>query len=141
MIVKIKTSCKLPRYQTPGSSGMDIHASLEEPIWLFEDAVPTLIPTGLFMEIPCGYEAQIRSRSGLAMDGIVVQNSPGTVDSDYRGEIKVMLKNTGGPAYRIQPLDRIAQIVFAPVERVRFEEVEELYSTKRGSYGFGSTGK
>ena len=136
-IIKSK-DVKLPRYQTVGSSGMDLHAYISDPIWIYKNTVEA-IPTGLYMEIPQGYEGQIRSRSGLALKGISVANSPGTIDSDYRGEVKVLLKNSL-PAYRIKPGDRIAQIVFAEVSKVIWDEVEELNGTDRDKGGMGSTG-
>lgn len=131
----------LPGYATPGSSGMDIRASLNEPKTLrpFERA---LIPTGLFIELPQGYEAQIRPRSGLAIkQGITCLNSPGTVDSDYRGEIKIILINLSGEEQVIQPGDRIAQMIIQQVERGVLTEVKELEVTERNDGGFGHTGK
>ena len=131
----------LPEYATSGSSGMDIRASLDEPRTLrsFERA---LIPTGLFIELPNGYEAQIRPRSGLAIkQGITCLNSPGTVDSDYRGEIKIILINLSGEEQVIQPGDRIAQMIIQQVERGVLTEVKELEVTERNEGGFGHTGK
>ena len=127
-----------PRYETANSAGMDLRAN--------EDAVikkgsSVVIGTGLFMEIPKGYEGQIRSRSGLAAKKqIIVLNSPGTIDSDYRGEIKIILINLGKSHYSVLKGDRIAQIVFAPCEQMKFKSVEFLEDTDRGSGGLGSTG-
>lgn len=131
----------LPTYATPGSSGMDIRAQLETPITL-QPLERELIPTGLFIELPNGYEAQVRPRSGLAVkQGITCLNSPGTIDSDYRGEIKVILINLSQQEQVIQPGDRIAQIVFQKVARGTWIGVEELVVTKRNEGGFGHTGK
>jgi dUTP pyrophosphatase len=131
----------LPEYATTGSSGMDIRANLETSQTLepFERA---LIPTGLFIELPEGYEAQIRPRSGLAIrHGITCLNSPGTVDSDYRGEIKIILINLSQEKQVIQPGDRIAQMVFQKVEKITWKESGELQVTARNTGGFGHTGK
>ena len=131
---------ELPAYQTLGSSGMDLRAGIEEsiPIGSGEGAV---IPTGLKMEIPIGYEGQVRTRSGLAANhGLTVLNSPGTIDADYRGEVKVILMNLGGETVNIDRGDRIAQLVIAPVTRVVIAEVDEVDETSRGEGGFGSTG-
>ena len=130
----------LPEYATSGSSGMDIRASLTETIFL-EPLERQLIPTGLFAEIPEGYEIQIRPRSGLAFkQGITCLNTPGTIDSDYRGEIKVLLINLSNEKQAIQPGDRIAQIVVAQVEKANLIAVEIIDETERGAGGFGSTG-
>ncbi|NLD05256.1 MAG: dUTP diphosphatase [Synergistaceae bacterium] len=140
MKVKIKADAgiSLPSYATPGSSGLDLRA-----------AQPAVIPsgergcvgTGLYLEMPLGCEAQVRPRSGLALKhGITVLNTPGTIDSDYRGEIKVILINHGKQDFSIEPGDRIAQIVFAEVTQVDLEKAEELDKTERSSGGFGSTG-
>jgi dUTP pyrophosphatase len=131
----------LPEYATAGSSGMDIRANLEmaQTLRPFERA---LIPTGLFIELPVGYEAQIRPRSGLAIKhGITCLNSPGTVDSDYRGEIKIILINLSQEEQVIQPGDRIAQIIFQKVEKIMWKESGELQVTIRNTGGFGHTGK
>ena len=131
----------LPEYATPGSSGMDIRASLDGPktLQIFERA---LIPTGLFIEIPIGYEAQIRPRSGLAIkQGITCLNSPGTIDSDYRGEIKIILINLSGEEQVIQSGDRIAQMIIQKIEKGILKEVNELVVTERNEGGFGHTGK
>jgi dUTP pyrophosphatase len=131
----------LPEYATIGSSGMDIRASLKEPKTL-QSLERALIPTGLFIELPKGYEAQIRPRSGLAIkQGITCLNSPGTIDSDYRGEIKIILINLSGEEQVIQPGDRIAQMIIQKVERGILTEVKELVVTERNEGGFGHTGK
>jgi dUTP pyrophosphatase len=131
----------LPKYATEGSSGMDITAHLKEPI-LLQSLERCLVPTGLFIEIPQGYEAQIRPRSGLAIkQGITCLNTPGTIDSDYRGEIKIILINLSGEAQLIQPGERIAQMVIQKVEKAIWQEVTILQDTTRNSGGFGSTGK
>ncbi|MFL7792092.1 MAG: dUTP diphosphatase [Anaerolineae bacterium] len=130
----------LPAYATPGSAGMDLCAAVEEPLVL-EPGKRALVPTGLRIALPEGYEAQIRPRSGLAIkDGITVSNAPGTVDSDYRGEVKVGLVNLSDEAYTIRRGDRIAQMVVAPVTRVAWQPVPSLDETERGAGGFGSTG-
>lgn len=132
---------KLPIYMTEGSAGMDIHAHIDESIEL--DSLERMaIPTGIKMEIPVGYEVQIRPRSGLAIKhGITMVNTPGTIDSDYRGEIKVLLINLSKDRYKIEPNERIGQIVLQKVYKMEFIEVEELEDTTRGSGGFGHTGK
>ncbi|MDB4936205.1 MAG: Deoxyuridine 5-triphosphate nucleotidohydrolase [Labilithrix sp.] len=130
----------LPRYQTPGSAGMDLHAALTDPI-LVQPRARAKIPTGLSVAIPHGYEGQVRPRSGLAAKhGITVVNTPGTVDSDYRGEVIVVLVNLGTEPVTIAPLDRIAQIVFARHEIATLVEVSDLDETERGAGGYGSTG-
>ena len=131
----------LPGYATIGSAGMDINAFLTEPVTLkpFERQ---LIPTGLFIELPENFEIQIRPRSGLALkQGITCLNTPGTIDSDYRGEIKVLLINLSNENQTIQNNDRIAQMVLAKTEKAKFTLVEKIDSTKRGEGGFGHTGK
>jgi dUTP pyrophosphatase len=130
----------LPAYATLGSSGMDIRASIVEPMVL-QPAERVLVPTGLFVEIPLGYEIQIRPRSGLAIkQGITCLNTPGTIDADYRGEIKVILINLSNEPQAIHPADRIAQMVVQKVEQVQWVAVSELSGSDRGSGGFGSTG-
>ncbi len=130
-----------PQYATVASAGLDLRANLEEPIKL-GSLEKEIVPTGLFMELPVGYEAQVRPRSGLAFKhGITVLNSPGTIDADYRGEIKVILVNLSKEAFVIEDGERIAQMVIAAHEQAEWEEVEELGSTERGAGGFGSTGK
>ena len=131
----------LPGYATTGSAGMDINAFLKEPVTLkpFERQ---LIPTGLFIELPENFEIQIRPRSGLALkQGITCLNTPGTIDSDYRGEVKVLLINLSNENQTIQNNDRIAQMVLAKTEKAKFTLVEKIDSTKRGEGGFGHTGK
>jgi len=131
----------LPEYATLGSSGMDIRASIVEPMVL-QPAERVLVPTGLFVEIPLGYEIQIRPRSGLAIkQGITCLNTPGTIDADYRGEIKVILINLSAEPQTIHPADRIAQMVVQKVEQVQWIAVAELSDSDRGTGGFGSTGK
>ena len=131
----------LPQYATKGSSGMDIRASLDIPVRL-QPLERTMIPTGLFVEIPNGYEIQIRPRSGLAIkQGITCLNTPGTIDSDYRGEIKVILINLSSEEQVINHGDRIAQMIVQRTERAAFEQVEFLNETERAAGGFGHTGK
>ena len=131
----------LPQYATSGSSGMDIRASLDIPVTL-QSLERTLIPTGLFVEIPNGYEIQIRPRSGLAIkQGITCLNSPGTIDSDYRGEIKIILINLSSEEQVINPGDRVAQMIIQKSERAEFVQVELLNETERAAGGFGHTGK
>ncbi|MCX8056245.1 MAG: dUTP diphosphatase [Ignavibacteria bacterium] len=130
----------LPEYSTEGSSGMDLRAAVDEPITIkpFETV---LIPTNLSVEIPFGYEGQVRPRSGLAAkNSITILNSPGTIDADYRGEIKVILTNLGKEDFVVNRGDRIAQLVIAKVERVEIIETDDLNSTKRNDGGFGHTG-
>ena len=139
-IKKLSTSVSTPKYETPGSSGMDIAAHIEENI-IINPGEKSLISTGLFVAIPIGYEIQIRPRSGLAAKkNITVLNTPGTIDADYRGEIKVILINLGKEKFTIERGDRIAQMVVCPVIQAELEEVTELSNTERGSGGFGSTG-
>lgn len=142
MTVKIinKSTNDLPQYETKGSAGMDLRANLEEAVTL-GSLERTLIPTGLYIELPVGYEAQIRPRSGLAVKkGLSLPNTPGTIDSDYRGEIKVILINLSKETQTIEPGERVAQMVIAKYEQAIWEEVEVLSDTKRGAGGFGSTG-
>ncbi|MEY3053252.1 MAG: deoxyuridine 5-triphosphate nucleotidohydrolase [Bacteroidota bacterium] len=130
----------LPAYETPGSAGMDLRASLEAPI-LLQPMERRLVPTGLSIELPVGYEAQVRPRSGLALrKGLTVANAPGTIDSDYRGEIQVIVVNLSAEAQSVQPGERIAQLVVARYEQVDWIPVQELNPSRRGSGGFGSTG-
>ncbi len=143
MKVKIinKSKHSLPAYETIQSAGMDLRANIDETIVL-QPHERVLVPTGLFMALPQGYEAQIRPRSGLAAKhGITVLNSPGTIDADYRGEIKVLLINHSDQAFEIKDSERIAQMVIAQYTQVEWEQVEELDSTTRGAGGFGHTGK
>lgn len=131
----------LPEYATSGSSGMDIRADIAAPQTV-QPMERTLVPTGLFIELPNGYEAQIRPRSGLAIkQGITCLNTPGTIDADYRGEIKVILINLSQQEQVIQPGDRIAQMVIQQVEQVQWVLAEQLESTERNAGGFGHTGK
>ena len=131
----------LPEYATHGASGMDLRADLASPVVL-QPMERKLVPTGLFIELPEGYEAQVRPRSGLAFkQGITCLNSPGTVDSDYRGEIKIVLINLSGEEQIIHPGDRIAQLVLQKTEKIIWEEVTVLTETLRNQDGFGSTGK
>lgn len=131
---------ELPSYATEGASGMDIRANVEAPV-LLQPMERQLIPTGLFIELPNGYEAQIRPRSGLAIkQGITCLNTPGTIDSDYRGEIKIILINLSNTAQLISTGDRIAQMVIAKTEKAQFSLVQQLNDTTRGEGGFGHTG-
>ncbi|WPZ34720.1 dUTP diphosphatase [Thalassobaculum sp. OXR-137] len=131
----------LPAYETEGSAGMDLRAAVDAPVTL-APMERTAVPTGLSIALPKGYEAQVRARSGLAFrSGIACVNAPGTVDSDYRGEIKVILVNLGQEPVTFERGDRIAQLVVAPVSRVAWEEAESLDETARGDGGFGSTGR
>ncbi len=136
-----KSGQPVPAYATPLSAGMDLRACLEAPVTLgpLERA---LVPTGLYIALPAGFEAQVRPRSGLAAKhGITVLNTPGTIDADYRGEVKVILVNLSNTPFEIVPGERIAQLVVARHERVEWEEVETLDETERGAGGFGSTGR
>lgn len=131
----------LPAYMTAGAAGMDLYAAVEEEVVL-HPGERRLIPTGLYISLPPGYEAQIRPRSGLALrHGISMVNTPGTIDSDYRGEIGVILINHGEEPFIVRRGDRIAQMVVSRVERVEWEEVDALDESERGSGGFGHTGK
>ena len=130
----------LPSYQTLGSAGMDLQANLAEPL-ILQPGQRALVPTGLFIALEPGYEAQIRPRSGLAWRlGLSIPNAPGTIDSDYRGEIKVLLINLGQEPISLEAGERIAQMVITRYERVEWEALEALPETKRGQGGFGSTG-
>lgn len=131
----------LPAYETAASAGMDLRAHLDASAFI-QPGERVIVPTQLFLELPVGYEAQVRPRSGLAWKhGITVLNSPGTIDADYRGEVKVILINLGKEAFEIKDGERIAQLVIAKHERVSWEESNVLEETSRGSGGFGSTGK
>ncbi len=135
-----KSSHDLPAYETIGSAGMDLRANLDET-FILKPFERSAIPTGLFIELPQGYEAQIRPRSGLSLKtGLSIPNSPGTIDSDYRGEIKVIVANLSNEIVEINHGDRIAQIVLAKYERINWTEVDDIDSTERGTGGFGSTG-
>ncbi|MBN2595527.1 dUTP diphosphatase [Labilibaculum sp.] len=143
MKVKIVNKSKhdLPKYSTELSAGMDLRANLDEPV-LLESLERKLIKTGLFIELPAGYEAQIRPRSGMALkEGITVLNTPGTIDADYRGEIGVILANLSNRVVEIKDGDRICQMVVAAHETVNWEPVEDLETSERGAGGFGHTGK
>lgn len=143
MQVKIvnKGKHKLPEYKTIGSSGVDLVANVDEAI-ILNPMERFLVPTGIFIEVPKGYEAQVRGRSGLAINhGISLANGIGTIDSDYRGEIKVILINLGKEVFIINPGDRIAQLVLIKYEKIDFFLVESLDKTKRGTGGFGHTGR
>ena len=142
MKVKVLNHSKndLPKYETLLSAGMDVRANLTESICL-NPLERKLIPTGIFLEIPAGFECQVRPRSGLAFkNGITVLNSPGTIDADYRGEVGVILINLSNEAFVIENGERIAQLVFSKVEQIEFELVGALSETDRGTGGFGSTG-
>ena len=142
IIVKVinKSGTVLPSYATELSAGMDLRASISQPVEI-DSLQRVLVPTGLYISLPVGYEAQIRPRSGLAAKyGITVLNSPGTIDADYRGEIKVILVNLSKDKFVIEPGERIAQMVVARHSKVEWCEVEELDETERNSGGFGSTG-
>ena len=142
MKIKIinKSKHELPSYATNAAAGMDLRANLEEPI-LLKSLERTLVATGLFIELPIGYEAQIRPRSGLAFkNGVTVLNSPGTIDADYRGEIKVILVNLSNTDFTINDGERVAQMVIAKHENAEWIEVEQLIETERGAGGFGHTG-
>ena len=131
----------LPAYQSEDAAGLDLLAAVEEPVTL-QPLGRALVPTGLAMALPSGYEAQVRPRSGLAAKhGVTVLNSPGTIDADYRGEVKVILVNLSDTPFTIDRGERIAQMVVAPVSRARLVETEALEATVRGSSGFGSTGR
>lgn len=149
MINKIKVQLKkwphfkgeLPAYQSQGASGFDIRAQIQETVVL-KPGERAMIPTGLSFEIPLGFEIQARPRSGwAAKEGLTVLNTPGTIDADYRGEVKIILINLGREAITIKDQDRVAQLVIAPVIMADFSLVEELGSTERGAGGFGSTGR
>ena len=131
---------ELPQYETSQSAGVDLRAHLTEPVVL-KTMDRQLIPTGLFMELPQGYEAQVRPRSGLAIKhGITILNAPGTIDADYRGEVKVILINLGNDDFEIKNGERIAQMVIHSCEQATFVHVKEISETERGNGGFGSTG-
>ena len=138
---RLDSRAVVPAYQSEQASGLDLHAVLDEPLKLFAGEI-TMVPCGFAMSIPAGWEAQVRPRSGLATKhGISMPNTPGTIDADYRGEVKVPLINLGKAPFTIEPAMRIAQMVIAPVARVVVEEVEDLDETDRGGGGFGSTGR
>jgi dUTP pyrophosphatase len=145
MKVKVKTwphfKGELPQYQSSGASGFDVRAQIEQPIVL-KPMERILVPTGLTFEIPEGFEIQARPRSGWALKhGLTLMNTPGTIDADYRGEVKVILVNLGTETVTIQDQDRCAQLVICPIIQAQFELTTDLSSTERGAGGFGSTGK
>ncbi len=136
-----KSNHSTPEYQTPYSAGLDIKANIPENI-ILKPGERKLIPTGIYMEIPVGFEAQVRPRSGLALkNGITVLNAPGTIDSDYRGEVGVILINLSNEEFILKNGDRVAQLVFAKTEKITWTEVDELVETVRSDGGFGHTGK
>jgi dUTP pyrophosphatase len=143
MKIKIinKSKHALPEYATQASAGMDLRANLDQSI-ILKSLERAVVPTGLFMELPIGFEAQVRPRSGLAFkNGITVLNSPGTIDADYRGEVKVILVNLSTESFIINDGERIAQLIIAKHEQAEWISVEELVETQRGHGGFGHTGK
>ena len=140
VLVATRTGALLPAYATSSSSGIDLHACLEAPVTI-NPLERALVPTGIFVSIPEGYEAEVRPRSGIAhRHGVTVLNSPGTIDSDYRGEVKVLLINLGQAPFVVQNSDRIAQMVFKSVIKARWRLVDALPRSDRGEGGFGSTG-
>ena len=143
VIVKVvrEENVSLPKYETSGSAGMDVRANIEEPI-VMGSLERVLVPTGLKIAIPEGYEVQVRPRSGLAIKhGITLLNTPGTIDSDYRGELKVIMVNLSKDEYVINPQERIGQLILNKVAQMEFVEVDSLDETERGAGGFGHTGK
>ncbi len=138
--IKLDKGASMPTYESPGSAGADLRAFVQEPIQL-KKGETKLVPTGVYMEIPVGYEAQIRPRSGLALkNGITLLNTPGTIDSDYRGEVKLIMSNFGNEDFTIENGMRIAQVVFNKVHKGHFIESNELNETERNKGGFGHTG-
>lgn len=138
---KLEKGAILPEYKTLGAAGADVCANLPDGSITIEKGKFCLVPTGLYCEIPSGYEIQVRPRSGLAFkNGITVLNTPGTIDSDYRGELKILLINLGDKDFIINDKERIAQIIVSPVLQAQFEQVTDLSQTQRGTLGFGSTG-
>ena len=143
MKVKIvnQSAYPVPSYATELSAGMDLKANITEPVTI-DSLERAIVPTGLFIELPEGYEAQVRPRSGLAAKfGITVANAPGTIDADYRGEVKVILVNLSKEKFVVNPGERIAQMVIAKYEKIEWQQVEQLGETERGAGGFGSTGR
>lgn len=137
-----KSDNPLPEHQTESSAGADIHAYLPDGDVIISAGEKEIIPTGIYIEIPVGYEVQVRPRSGLAFKhGVTVLNSPGTIDADYRGEVKVLLINHGKEAFVVKSGERIAQMVFSKYQRIEWESVNQLSDTERGSGGYGSSGK
>ena len=141
LVKKLDPNVELPKYKTEGSSGLDLMAFIDNPIKISPNT-SALVPTGISVAISSDLEIQIRPRSGLAVkSSVTVLNTPGTIDSDYRGEIKIILFNHGKEDFIIKNKDRVAQMILAPIIKIEFEEVDELPNTIRGSGGFGSTGK
>ncbi len=139
-IVTCRSGARLPRYMSDQAAGMDLYACLEKPV-LLEPGQRDLIPTGIAIALPAGFEAQIRPRSGLAVKfGVTLVNSPGTIDADYRGEIKIIMINLGQEGFTVRDGERIAQMVIAPVSRCCWKPVAELAASRRGTGGFGHTG-
>ena len=139
-VKKINQAAEIPKYMTTGSAGCDVKACLPQPLEILPGK-RAAVPTGLAFGIPEGYEVQVRPRSGLAIkQGLTVVNSPGTIDSDYRGEVMVLMINLGSEPFRLQHGDRIAQLVIKKVEQIQWESVDDLSQTERGAGGFGSTG-
>ena len=137
-----KSDNPLPEHQTESSAGADIHAYLPDGDVIIAAGEKEIIPTGIYIEIPVGYEVQVRPRSGLAFKhGVTVLNSPGTIDADYRGEVKILLINHGKEAFIVKSGERIAQMVYSKYQRVEWESVNRLSDTERGSGGYGSSGK
>ena len=140
-VKRLRPQAELPRYQTPGAAGMDLHACVEAPVSIAPGA-RAMVGTGLAFAIPSGWEGQVRPRSGLAAKhGVTVINSPGTIDSDYRGEVGVVLVNHGSETFVVKNGERIAQIVFAEYAQAKLVDVPELDDTSRGAGGYGSTGR
>jgi dUTP pyrophosphatase len=140
-VKRLRSQAELPRYQTPGSAGMDLHACVEAPVAI-APGTRAMIGTGLAFAIPKGWEGQVRPRSGLAAKhGVTVINSPGTIDSDYRGEVGVVLVNHGSETFTVKNGERVAQIVFAEYAQAALVDVPELDDTSRGAGGYGSTGR
>jgi dUTP pyrophosphatase len=139
-VKRLRGMVPMPAYQTPGSAGMDLCAAIDGPVWL-QPGERRLVPTGVALEIPEGYEGQVRARSGLALkSGLGMVNGVGTIDSDYRGEVGLLLVNLGFTNVKIEPLMRCGQLVICPVVRAELVEVDSLDDTRRGAKGFGSTG-
>ncbi len=143
MKLRVKRTCeaaRLPRYMSSSAAGLDLSACLEAPLTL-DPGARSLVPTGLCIQLPSGHEGQVRPRSGLAVKhGITLLNTPGTIDEDYRGEVRVLMVNLGAEPFVVEPGMRIAQLVVAPVTQVEVEEAQELDQSTRGAGGFGSTG-
>lgn len=138
-IKKLHANALPPEYKTPHSAGADLYACLDREMVIHPMEI-VMVPTGFSMELPEGHEAQVRPRSGLAVKGITVPNSPGTIDADYRGEVKIILMNLGKENFTVHHHDRIAQMIIAKVDKADFRVEEELTETRRGTGGFGSTG-